>query len=162
MNLQIQTGFGSLFSSKSVRGRVPCRGFSLVEILMAVFVLGTVVASTLMALRAGFSTIELARDNTMAAQILQSEMENLRMMSWTELDALPEDEGFQVGEDFDPAVAGRYSASRSVSEDAARPGMKEVELEIRWTTAAGTEHTRVYRTLFSKEGLNDYYYVTSR
>ncbi len=138
------------------------RGLSLIEVMMAVLVLGTVVASTLMALRMGFNSIQLARDNTMAAQILQSEMENLRMMSWGELEALPVEDQFQIGADFDPAIANRYRATRQVTPDPNRPGMKAVVLEIEWTTIGGAEHRRVYRTLFSQEGLNDYYYVVAR
>ncbi len=129
---------------------------------MAVFVLGTVVAATIMAMRLGFNSIQLARDNSMAAQILQSEMENLRMMSWAELEALEAEEEFQIGTQFDTAIANRYRAVRRVAADIDRPGMKAVALEIEWTTIGGAEHRRVYRTLFSREGLNDYYYVVAR
>ncbi len=138
------------------------RGISLVEVMMAVFVLGTAVAGTLTALRVGFNSIQLARDNTMAAQILQSEIENLRLMSWNELLTLPEDEAFQVGEQFDPSLASRFQATRRINVDLLRPGIKEVELEVEWTTLSGAEQQRVYRTLFSQEGLNDYYYVIAR
>ncbi len=129
---------------------------------MAVLVLSTAVAATIMALRIGFSSIQLARDDTMAAQILQSEMEDLRMMSWKDLQELEEVEEFQVGRQFDPALAGRFRGERRVDEDVARPGMKEVELLLEWTASSGVEHQRVFRTLFSKEGLNDYYYVIAR
>ncbi len=129
---------------------------------MSMLVLGMVIASTIAALRTGFTMIQLARDNTMAAQILQSEMENLRMMSWVELNALPEEEAMEVGLDFDSRIAERYQTTRRVFNDNGRAGIKEVELEIRWVTTGGAEQQRVFRTLFSREGLNDYYYVTSR
>ncbi len=133
-------------------------GVSMIEVIIAVLVLGAVVASTITAMRSGFTMIQLARDNTMASQILQSEMENLRLMSWNELIQLEEVEQFQVGEDFDASIAARYEATRRIFEDENREGVKEVELEVQWTNLNGAQHRRVYRTTFTKNGLNDYYY----
>lgn len=135
----------------------------MVEIVIAVMVLGMVVASTVMALRTGFTMIQLARDNTMAAQILQSEMENLRMMSWAKLTQLEAEEEFEVDTQLDEGFAEKFSRTRRVDDmydddGNQREGMKEVVLEIEWTGAVGTQHRRVYRTRFGKEGLNDYYY----
>ncbi len=133
-------------------------GMTLIEVVIAVLVLAAVVASTIMAMRAGFTMIQVARDNTMASQILQSEMENLRLMRWDDLVTLEEVESFSVGDDFDTTVAARYSAVRRVTEFEERNGVIEVELEIRWTGVGGAGHRRVYRTTFTKNGLNDYYY----
>ena len=163
MQFQTTTYFRAVQKSGEGRSQWLAKGgFSLTEIMMSMLVLGMVVASTITALRSGFTMIQLARDNTMAAQILQSEMENLRMMGWGELNALEEEESFEIGMDFDSRIADRYHTVRRVTADNDRIGMMEVELEIQWVTTGGAEHNRVYRTLFSREGLNDYYYVTSR
>ncbi len=144
------------------RSRYGDGGFSLVEVIMAVLVLGTVVAATFSALRVGFTSIQLARDNTLAGQILQSEMENLRMMSWSDLQTLAEEEEFAIGDQFDAGPTERFRTNRLVHSDAIRPGMMDLELHIEWTSTTGAEHRRVYRTRFSQEGLNDYYYVVAR
>jgi len=130
----------------------------LIEVIIAILVLGAVVATTIMAMRTGFSMIQLARDNTMASQILQSEMENLRLMRWQHLSQLEAEEEFQVGDDFDPSLAERYRATRRVIEIEGRDEILEVELAIEWTALSGAEHRRVYRTTFTRYGLNDYYY----
>lgn len=138
-------------------------GVSMVEVVIAVMVLGMVVASTIMALRTGFTMIQLARDNTMASQILQSEMENLRMMSWTRLNELPDEEEFQVDTQLDHSFVEKFSRTRRITpmndpSGNERDGIKEVVLEIEWAGATGSTHRRVYRSRFGKEGLNDYYY----
>ncbi len=132
-------------------------GLTMIEILIAVMVLGVVVASTFMALRTGFAMIQLARDSTMAGQILQSEMENLRLKSWDMLGQLEAEDEFEVDTLLDDSIADRFVRTRRIREF--RGGrMREVELEVEWTSLRGTQHSRVYRTVFGKEGLNDYYY----
>ncbi len=131
-------------------------GVTLIEVLIAIVVIGVVVGSTITALRSGFSMIQLARDNTMASQIMQSEMENLRLMNWVQLGQLPEEGEFEVDTLLDANIAARYERVRRVTE--VREGMREVELVVEWQTVSGSRHTRTYRTLFSQEGLNDYYY----
>jgi prepilin-type N-terminal cleavage/methylation domain-containing protein len=131
-------------------------GVTLIEVLIAIVVIGVVVGSTITALRSGFSMIQLARDNTMASQIMQSEMENLRLMNWIQLGQLPEEGEFEVDTLLDANIAARYERVRRVTE--VREGMREVELVVQWQTVSGSRHTRTYRTLFSQEGLNDYYY----
>ncbi len=145
----------SLYSSDRRRWHSRA-GLSLIEILIAILVIGIVIGSTLVAMRSGFSMIQLARDNTMASQIMQSEMENLRLMNWTQLGELPEEESFEVDTQLDANIAARYERTRRVTE--VRDGMREVELVVEWDTVGGSRHTRTYRTLFSQEGLNDYYY----
>ncbi len=139
------------------RRRCSKNGMTMIEIVIAVMVLGLVVASTFMAMRAGFTMIQLARDNTMAGQILQSEMENLRLKSWDQLNELEEEEEFQVDTLLDENIGDRFIRTRRIR--GIRGGrMKEVEIEVQWTSLRGARHRRVYRTLFGKEGLNDYYY----
>ncbi len=150
MSVAITTEFpGSCPRSKS--------GLTVIEIMIAVMVLGLVIGSTFMALRTGFTMIQLARDSTMAGQILQSEMENLRLKSWDMLGELNEEEAFEVDTLLDESIADRFVRTRTIREF--RGGnMREVEVAVEWTSLRGTQHRRVYRTVFGKEGLNDYYY----
>lgn len=131
-------------------------GYSLIEVLIAVGVLGLTIASSLMAMRSGFSMVETARDNTLASQILQSEMENLRLRNWAYISQL-ETGPFQMESSFQQSPAsGRFRCVRLV---AAPNGLfREISLEVRWRSNNGVEMTRRYVTFFSKEGLNDYYY----
>ena len=50
---------------------------------MSAFVMAFGIATSIIAMQTGFKSIDLARGTTLASQIIQSEMERLRMMSWT-------------------------------------------------------------------------------
>ncbi|MSU46151.1 MAG: hypothetical protein EXS42_03250 [Lacunisphaera sp.] len=55
---------------------------------MSAFIMAFGIATSIIAMQTGFKAIDLARGTTMASQIIQSEMERLRMMSWTTMTAL--------------------------------------------------------------------------
>lgn len=130
-------------------------GFSLIEVGIAVAVLALTATSSIVAMKAGFSMIEMSRDNTLASQILQSEMENLRLKSWDQLTALG-DGNFNLEETFSEVVARRFSGGRVVRQP--EDGLREVTLYVEWKTSKGQEMNRQYISYFSRSGLNDYYY----
>jgi prepilin-type N-terminal cleavage/methylation domain-containing protein len=130
-------------------------GFTLVEVMMAVLVLGLVVSSCLVTLRVVFSQIEAVRNNTLASQILQSEMENLRLRSWTFIKSL-ENGDFEMDEEFANTPAKGFQRRRYVFD--VNEGLREMTLEVQWTALNGTTSTRRYSTYFARNGLNDYYY----
>lgn len=132
-------------------------GYTLVEVAVAAGILALTVASSILAMRVGFSMIESARDNTLASQILQSEMENLRLKSWGQLEDLSNG-SFQIEEAFIGTTADRFLCERVLNE--VRPGLMEVILRVEWKSGDGRTVTREYSSYFSEGGLNDYYYRT--
>lgn len=122
---------------------------------MSVAVLGLTVASTLVAMQVGFAMIETARNNTLASQILQSEMEDLRLLNWDRLTDLT-DGPFPIEKSFHESVADRFTCNREFATP--RAGIRQVTLRVEWKSNRGALHSREYTTFFSKEGLNDYYY----
>lgn len=91
------------------------RGYSLLELGVATAVLGITIASSMLILRMGFSMMESARDNTLVSQILQSEMENLRLKNWNQISALSEG-AFEVESTFDFYSVERFSTDLSIQE----------------------------------------------
>lgn len=134
-------------------------GFTLAEIAIATMVMGLVMVSAMMGLRMGFALIETARHNTLASQILQSEMENLRLMNWSELASLGDGE-FEKDESFQGTQAERFVTNRSVEELSI--SFRRITLEVEWEAFNGATLSRRYVTFFSKDGLNDYYYRSFR
>lgn len=130
-------------------------GFTLIEICIAGAVLGLTVASSVVAMGIGFTMIESARDNALAAQILQSEMENLRLKSWEQLTVLDDGE-FVMEESFKETAADRFTCLRIVDDTQAN--LWEITLRVEWNTSMGREVSVQYSSFFSKTGLNDYYY----
>jgi prepilin-type N-terminal cleavage/methylation domain-containing protein len=134
------------------------RAYTLIEVMVALMVLGLTIASTIMALRSGFSMIETARDQTMVSQILQSEIETLRLKNWKELSLLPSEQVFVIESDFDTNVASRFRCVRRIRDARAGAQVKIVELQATWRTSNGVERELTYKTRISRMGLNDYYY----
>src|SRR5687768_18127569 len=61
------------------------QAYSLVEVLVAVVVLGVMFVSLYSGFSAGFAIIELARENLRATQILQEKMETIRLYTWDQI-----------------------------------------------------------------------------
>lgn len=132
---------------------------------MASFVMAFGIATTIIAMQAGFRQIDLARGTTLAAQIIQSEMERVRMLSWTTVSALPASETFDGATYFssNPEIAGKYSITRTLTADATRPAdVKFINLSVTWTSYDGRSHTRSSSSKYVKNGLYDYYYTLAR
>jgi hypothetical protein len=154
--------------------------FTIVEVSMATFVMAFGIATSIVAMQSGFKTIDVARGTTIASQILQSEMERLRLMSWTNMTTLstatdtvaPFPTGSPAGiEMFDgatyfstnPDVAGKYTITRTVAADSTRPSdVYNITISVRWQSFDGRWHTRSFRSMYAKNGLYDYYYTLAR
>lgn len=147
---------------------------------MSSFVMAFGIATSIVAMQTGFKTIDVARGTTIASQILQSEMERLRMMSWTTLTAMstavdsvaPIPAGSPAGvEKFDgaayfstnPDVAGKYLITRTIAADGSRPtDVLNITISVQWTGYDGRSHTRSFTSMYAKNGLYDYYYTLAR
>lgn len=147
---------------------------------MSSFVMAFGIATSIVAMQTGFKSIDVARGTTIASQILQSEMERLRLMSWTAMTALstatdtvaPIPAGSPAGvEKFDgatyfstnPDVAGKYIITRTVEPDSSRStDVMNITISVQWTGYDGRSHTRSFRSMYAKNGLYDYYYTLAR
>lgn len=141
-----------LCTAPRVRSRRRVAGFSLTEVLISLSLIGVVFASVFSALTQGFRAIELARDNTRCAQILQNEMERLRLLSWQEVSQLPKEESFAPTNVQDTTYQERFSCRRVIKE--VKPGQVEITFFVEWSDNRGRTHTRQSATLVSRQGLN--------
>jgi hypothetical protein len=115
-------------------------------------------------MQSGFKHLDLARGTTIASQIIQSEMERIRLMSWTGVCALPTTQTFDGGVHFSSSsdVVGKYVVTRTRTPDAARPTeVMEIGVSVLWRTYDGRPHTRSFNAIYAKNGLYDYYYTVA-
>jgi Tfp pilus assembly protein PilV len=138
--------------------RPATRGFTIAEIAVTAFVLALVIATAVTTLQRAYSQLDTARNNSLAGAILQSEIEQERLFSWTRLT----DESYTpaIGQEFlrIPAVAGRFSLTRTVTPLADRNNqMIQVTLTVQWRNYEGRTLSRDYTTYFTQAGLNDFY-----
>lgn len=130
------------------------RAFSLVEVMVAATVLVFGIMSVITVSQRGLQALDSARHLGLASQILQSEMERLRLMSWAQLQAL-QDAGAAPPPDSLPEG---FAFRRDVRD--VKAGMKEITLAATWHGYDGTEHSARLITRYGKLGLNDYFYTT--
>lgn len=132
---------------------------------MSAFVMAFGIATSIVAMQTGFKAIDLARGTTMASQLMQSEMERVRMLSWTAITALPEKEEVDLSTYFstNPEIINKYQVVRVVEIEAARPDdVREITIYVTWSGYDGRRHQRSFKSMYAKNGLYDYYYTLAR
>jgi prepilin-type N-terminal cleavage/methylation domain-containing protein len=142
-------------SAGAVPGRR--RGFTLVEVMVAstVLVFGIVTAVTTS--QRGLQALDTARHLTAASQIMQSEMERLRLLNWSQLSTLQQSGVNAVTPDPGTDSA-RFTCTRAITD--LKTGMKQITLTTVCRGYDGREHTARLITRYGKSGLNDYFYTT--
>ena len=160
--------------SKSTRRNFGESGFSIVEVMMAAAVMVFGITSAILALQSGMRAVDTARNMTLAAQIMQSEMEVLRLQNWSQIVALqaatnpytvPASETITTGTSttFDTVLTGianRFTCVRTISDISGRADIKAIDLTTTWNGVDGRPHTLSYEIRYAKNGLSDYFYTT--
>jgi Tfp pilus assembly protein PilV len=149
-------------------GRRARRGMTLAEVLIAAVLLGFVVMSSLTALSQSYGFIRHARMVTLASQIMQSLMEDLRLRNFSQLityagQAQPVNfTSILSSERFESVFTTGFTVSgvftTVVASNPSQPGKISVELTVNWTENR-VPFTRKSVTYFGEQGLSDYIYV---
>ncbi|RXK55022.1 hypothetical protein ESB00_03740 [Oleiharenicola lentus] len=139
-------------------------GMTIAEVIMASCVMAFAITTSITVMQSGFTTIDTARGNTLASQILQSEIERIRLMSWakvTDPDLMMGEHKVDLKEVFstNSELAGKFSLVRTVKDDSTRSGEAvDIYLQVQWQSYDGRRHQRSFQTKYVKNGLYDYYY----
>lgn len=129
--------------------------------MIAATVMVLVILSSIGTLTFGYRVLENARLTTLAGQVLQSEMETLRLKNWTEISALPASEAFTVDSAILASGYNKFTCTRTVANAPTGSGtIKKITLDVSWTSIGGNAFSRRYMSYFAENGLNDYYYRT--
>ncbi len=130
------------------------RAFTILEVMVAATVLLFCLVGVITVSQRGLQALDSARHLAAASQLMQSEMERVRLMSWAQLQALQDSGATDVPLDGHPE---RYACRREIRD--LRPNMKEITLVSTWKGYDGREHTARLITRYGKVGLNDYFYT---
>ncbi len=144
----------------------PLLGYTFIEVLVAVALLGVLFVSLFGGLSFGFATTQASRQNLRATQILLERMEGLRLYNWDQL----------VYSNWIPATftdwyypltnAGEspgimYTGTMVVTNNALLPNtsysnnMCAVTVTVSWTSA-DVPHTRTLTTFVARNGMQNY------
>jgi Tfp pilus assembly protein PilV len=151
------------------------RGFTILEVAMAGFVLTLAIAGSITTLQMGYRAIDNARYTTLAGQILQSQMEKLRLLTWTQLTNATT--GPVAYTTFTPDISSTTTAQLNrfttttggagtcAQTITAAPApfdttMKDITLTATWTSIDGKSHSLSYTTRYGQNGISDFFYTS--
>lgn len=134
-------------------------GFTLVEVAMAVIVLALALTTALAAMQHVFLQFDTARNLEIAANILQCEMEKERLFNWSQVTDGAYAPVIDASFDRNPAIAGRFTLSRTTSALAGHGGKTvQITLTVRWHGYDGRNLSRSYTSYYTQGGLYAYLY----
>ena len=135
---------------------------------MAAVVMAFAITTAITTLQRGFLALDTARNTTIAGQIMQSELERMRLKDWatvnayaagpTALELVTDSTALTNTTAFVPsaALAARFKLTRTSSE--VRADLKKITLTITWGSSDGRTLTRAYPAYYGKNGLYDFFY----
>ncbi len=133
--------------------------------MTAAAIMALVLTTSITTIQAGYKQVDVARGTTLAAQILQSEMERLRLMSWTNIyDMMDTKVSFDGATYFsnNSEVAGKYTITRVIEADSTRPTeVMNITVYVTWSSYDNRSHTRSLTAIYAQNGLYDYYYTVA-
>ena len=110
-------------------------------------------------LQRAFISLQNARDLNIASQMLQSEMEKLRLADWTTVNGFTTsattvtlDPAFTAN----PFVGNRFTLSRTVTDP--KTDTRIITLRVVWQGADNRPLSRRLAMRYSRNGLYDYFY----
>jgi hypothetical protein len=145
--------------------------YTVVEVVVAVFILGIMVISLFAGFSSGFAVVQLGRENLRATQIMVQKMEAVRLYNWKEIT----NSAFlkpSFTDYYNPATSNGavYNGFISVSPNPAgipaayANNMRAITVTLFWTNYPRKPQTniivrsRAMQTYFSRYGMQTYIY----
>ena len=147
------------------RIRRAAAAFSLVEATVSMGLVGTAVAALFTGYTTGFFTMQMARENLRATQIMLEKVETIRLYSWNQINK----PGFipaAFTNYYDPqgsvgnqgvAYRGTMTIGPCDLPSSYAPSMRKVTVRLEWTTGH-LQRSREFTSYISRYGLQDYIY----
>lgn len=138
-----------------------CRqsGFTIMEVMMAAIVMAFAITTSITTMQRGFLALDTARNTTIAAQIMQSELEKMRMKDWATVNAYAAGStAVAVDASFtsNSYIGSRFSLTRTATDIVAGE-LRSCVLTVTWKNFDGRTLTRQFTTYYGRNGLYDYF-----
>jgi type II secretory pathway pseudopilin PulG len=139
------------------------RAFTIVEVAMAAMVMALVLTTSITTLQHGFNAIDTARSTTLATQILQSSMENVRLLNWSQVSAIPasppQDVGLGTIYGTGLPTSKEFACTISAADVSGQTNMKRITLTVSWTGLDRRRRSLNSTCFYCQNGLYDYFYT---
>jgi prepilin-type N-terminal cleavage/methylation domain-containing protein len=143
-------------------------GFTLVEVMMAATILVVGFIGLIQAVKVSSTMMDTARRQTLAAQILNHEIEKLRFYTWPQIQSLANAGPAPYSDpQFNTAIAASgatFSLARTLTNPDPAAGLREVKFTLTWIVKTSRHdssgalltftYTRSNSAYFGKYGLN--------
>lgn len=125
--------------------------------MIASIVMVLAITTAITTLQRGFQALDTSRHTTYASQVMQSELERLRLKSWAQIQTLQDSGESAVTVSGMTGASGSFRCTRTIRD--LKTDMKEITLVSTWNGYDGRPHTLSYITRYGKSGLYDYFYT---
>jgi len=151
-----------VISINSTKGSKRTSGFTLVEVMTAIGIVGIVSVSLYAGLAMSFNSVQNSRLELRATHILTEKLEAMRLFNWEQVNDnnfIPKNftERYQPSESKSVVYQGKVTLSDPSVPAAYAGTMKKVVAEIKWVSSAGKCEKRM-ETFISQYGIQNYLY----
>ena len=131
---------------------------------MAAIVMAMAITTSITTLQRGFLSIDSARSFVIAGQIMQSEIEKMRVSPWSStatVTGLVDYTNSSPAITIDPVftsnayISNRYTLTRVMADP--KPDLRQITLTVSWRTLDGRTLSRSYTTYYARYGLYDFF-----
>jgi len=145
--------------AKPAAGRL---AFSLIEVMFATVIIAVVFVSLYVAISQGFGVVQVARENLRATQIMQEQVEILRILNWDQVTTNPAPWNFTAS--FYPAnltnqgvvYSGSVNITNAPVSSTYTTDVRLAVVSLSWMSG-NVSRRRELRTLVSHYGLHNYF-----
>ena len=145
--------------AKPAAGRL---AFSLIEVMFAIVIIAVVFVSLYVAISQGFGVVQVARENLRATQIMQEQVEILRILNWDQITTNPPPWNFNAS--FYPAnltnqgvvYSGSVNITNAPVSSTYTTDVRLAVVSLSWMSG-NVSRRRELRTLVSHYGLHNYF-----
>ena len=139
-------------------------GFTLMELALGATILAVGLAGMIEALALGSGMLDTARKQTLAAQVVQAEVEYLRMQNWSTIQNLTSTSAANLSTYTEFASTSLATVadtsvkfSRTLAASDPHPNLRQITMTVTWTSITGKSHSRSCTAYIGKYGLNGSY-----
>jgi Tfp pilus assembly protein PilV len=139
------------------RSRKKTEGFTLIEVLVAFFVMALTTTSAAVCFQVAFKQYDDARALNHLTEVLQDHAESMRLLNWADIVSLETTAEVPLSEYLHNSDFTNFTLSHSIS-DSDLDNLKLIHIAATCTTRHGSAQTRSIDLSYTLGGINDYYY----